>query len=558
MKLTKLVKIAESLNKKAKYKKPNYPSLINEENTKELEAAGAVNAGKKAIRMTARQLGTTEAAVRAARTKERKRQKEIADSALFSGDVKLKPKKQPRISRRETLPDEEELDKRLGYSKKGEGFAGYENDQDPETHVKIQAKDHARTGSAQQAQYDGTEGKAESKEKPLKVLTDGELEEVEKLKALALETKNVINPSKGQLREGHKPKEDEYEQGTSNVRNPFDGSRISDWEFRKETPNEFQAQSTRARHRSDKIPDREEVHRKQEEAGSIEPFFASGDYDKERDPIRIGHNRTDRDNLGSEEKTKPASNITEASNARRRHFISHDEASKLKAMVKLLKRDDWDKDERRGRKHEEFPVEPDSPDDIPDDAKRKIQTDMRSEVRGKKVPKDIKQEGVDLDEKIGEELGEVPRSRVQGEREGRRTVSDQGKHVGNKFIDDASRYYARRQAATDEKPSQDEIKDVADNAQTIGHALTYEKEEAEKWKSFIKAVNTVNKRRGRGRRSGLPKVIEKEGTNAANGTSPRGGNFLGTNDTEAFNVRHNGGRNTKRIGKKPEDLGNFP
>ena len=52
--------------------------------------------------------------------------------------------------------------------------------------------------------------------------------------------------------------------------------------------------------------------------------------------------------------------------------------------------------------------------------------------------------------------------------------------------------------------------------------------------------------------------ILKEGTNAANGTSPRGGNYLGTNDTEAFNVRHNGGRKTNRYGKKPEDLGNFP
>ena len=417
MKLTKLVKISESLTKRSreysKYKNPNYPSHISQENKKELEAAGAVNAGRKAIRMTARQLGTTEGAVRAAQYREiarKKRQKKIADSALFSDDVDLEPKKQKRISRRrEILPDEEELDKRLGYSKKGEGFAGYENDQDPETHVKIQAKDHARTGSAQQAQYDGTEGKSESKEKPLKVLTDGELEEVEK----------------------------------------------------------------------------------------------------------------------------------------------------LKAMVKLLKRDDWDKDEKREREHEEFPIGDDPNDDIPDDAKRKIQTDMRSEVRGKKVPKDIKQEGVDLDEKIGEELGEVPRSRVQGEREGKRTVSDQGKHVGNKFIDDASRYYARRQAATDEKPSHDEIKYVATNAQSIGHALTYEKEEAEKWKSFIKAVNTVNKRRGRGRRTS-PKVIEKEGTNAANGTSPRGGNYLGTNDTEAFNVRHNGGRKTNRYGKKPEDLGNFP
>tara|TARA_R110002020_G_scaffold429620_1_gene639252 strand:+ start:61 stop:1716 length:1656 start_codon:yes stop_codon:yes gene_type:complete len=42
------------------------------------------------------------------------------------------------------------------------------------------------------------------------------------------------------------------------------------------------------------------------------------------------------------------------------------------------------------------------------------------------------------------------------------------------------------------------------------------------------------------------------------GSSPRGGNFMGTNDTEAFNVRHNGGRKTNTHGKKAEDLGNFP
>ena len=80
---------------------------------------------------------------------------------------------------------------------KGEGFAGYEKDQDPETHVKIQSADHARTGSAQQAQYDGTEGKSESKEKPLKELTDGELEEVEKLKALTEELKEGTNAANG-------------------------------------------------------------------------------------------------------------------------------------------------------------------------------------------------------------------------------------------------------------------------------------------------------------------------------------------------------------------------
>lgn len=769
---------------------------------------------------------------------------------------------------------------------KGEGFAGYENDQDPETHVKIQAKDHARTGSAQQAQYDGTEGKSESKEKPLKVLTDGELEEVEKLKALALETKDALKPVEGQGKmkpqSGRKPdgreKPDYFEDqrpygfgklgrkepqtsrgqaddatqtrvGMYSARDPRDGSTArvqfppreagedttaGDKKLNQHKPVATgHGSSGNAFRNSEKIPldmyDHETITEIKEE-----------DYDKEgkysdhklRKVPRTGKPAKDlkHEPLGEAAENRlsdsarmeraafgiPQSDETYDQEEERRRGGKQPKtgkapkdikASKLgkirKKAMELLKRDDWDKEEKRERKHEEFPTddEPLSPnDDIPDDAKRKIQTDMRSEVRGKKVPKDIKQEGVDLDEKIGEELGEVPRSRVQGEREGRRTVSDQGKHVGNKFINDASRYFARRQAATDEKPSDDEIKDVADNAQTIGHALTYEKEEAEKWKSFIKAVNTVNKRRGRGRRT-LPKVIEKdaipskgyenpppeqlarpkrekygdkklerqfggdwhkqqlnakryrsqggdkypleqhprsgtkrkweklhpqsgekyegivdhkgqpvligdqkinrrgsfqgrnnrgrkrdpneqkdtgqagfaqaahrsptydrklehghvgennraatqlpdeetldkkiqvkerpktiplaelkrraeilgqkspqsnirttprggtsdkrrnqgdkwmehyannryklmtpeeldkltkaiqilkEGTNAANGTSPRGGNFLGTNDTEAFNVRHNGGRNTKRIGKKPEDLGNFP
>ena len=178
-------------------------------------------------------------------------------------------------------------------------------------------------------------------------------EGLEALKALTQERKDSLKPSRGQLREGNKPKEDEYKQGRSNARNPFDGSRISDWEFREEIPNEFQAQSTRARHRSDKIPDKKEVHRKQEETGSIEPFFASGDYDKERDPIRIGHNRTDRDNLGSGEKTKPASNITESPSARRRHWISHEEASKLKSLNSILKRLDLLKDRQSSFDEEE-------------------------------------------------------------------------------------------------------------------------------------------------------------------------------------------------------------
>ena len=50
----------------------------------------------------------------------------------------------------------------------------------------------------------------------------------------------------------------------------------------------------------------------------------------------------------------------------------------------------------------------------------------------------------------------------------------------------------------------------------------------------------------------------KEGTNAANGTSPRGGDYSGTTDDGKFNVRHNGGRKVNTHGKKVDDLSNFP
>ncbi len=91
--------------------------------------------------------------------------------------------------------------------KKKEGFT-YERDHDPENHVGRETKDHARTGSAQQAQYDGTEGKSQSKEKPLKELTGGELEEVEKLKSLTMELKDALRDEAvpEQLARPRKPK----------------------------------------------------------------------------------------------------------------------------------------------------------------------------------------------------------------------------------------------------------------------------------------------------------------------------------------------------------------
>ena len=56
----------------------------------------------------------------------------------------------------------------------------------------------------------------------------------------------------------------------------------------------------------------------------------------------------------------------------------------------------------------------------------------------------------------------------------------------------------------------------------------------------------------------LKAQLLKDGTNAANGTSPRGGDFSGTQDDGKFNVRYNGGRKVNTHGKKAEDLGNFP
>ena len=44
----------------------------------------------------------------------------------------------------------------------------------------VETTDHERTGSAQNEQYSGKEGKADSEEEPLEELTDGELSEVEK------------------------------------------------------------------------------------------------------------------------------------------------------------------------------------------------------------------------------------------------------------------------------------------------------------------------------------------------------------------------------------------
>lgn len=488
---------------------------------------------------------------------------------------------------------------------KGEGFAGYENDQDPETHVKIQAKDHARTGSAQQAQYDGTEGKSESKEKPLKVLTDGELEEVEKLKALALETKDALKPVEGQGKmkpqSGRKPdgreKPDYFESqrpygfgklgrkepqtsrgqaddatqtrvGIYSARDPRDGSTArvqfppreagedttaGDKKLNQHKPVATgHASSGNAFRKEEKIPldmyDHETITEIKEE-----------DYDKEgkysdhklRKVPRTGKPAKDlkHEPLGEAAENRlsdsarmeraafgiPQSDETYDQEEERRRGGKQPKtgkapkdikASKLgkirKKAMELLKRDDWDKSERRDDEAAGVrqPRDRDSPED--DEKKspyasreewenrgREMQHESRTTARDTSLPDRLRSHATGLDERIGQELGEVPRSRVIRNRNGKKIVSDQGKHVGSKFIDDAFDKFEEREARTGKKPTDDEVERVGRNANDRAVALTIREENAEKWKSFRKAVNTINKRRGRGRRIS-PKVIEKD------------------------------------------------
>ena len=291
--------------------------------------------------------------------------------------------------------------------KKKEGFT-YERDHDPENHVGRETKDHARTGSAQQAQYDGTEGKSQSKEKPLKQLTGGELEEVEKLKSLTMELKDALRDEAvpEQLARPRKPKR-------------FEGN------LSKE-PSDSQQQA-------------EDARRYSEDGGreGRKPFKST----KWRDynPRTGGEGgRTDRS--GQEGLLQPT---------------------------------------RRGEK---------------------VHTHEGKERGGKS-------------KKIGiHEVGDIITNPYN-----RRYVSSERQPTGRRRSEANERDRKAREAKRNEEA-----------------------------RLSIKALSK--------------KLTEelKEGTNAANGTSPRGGDFSGTTDDGKFNVRHNGGRKTNRYGRRAEDLGNFP
>jgi hypothetical protein len=410
---------------RSKFKDPDYPLRLDNDNRKELAAAGATHAGGKATRMTARQLDTSEAAIRGHKNRSRsKRKKEMNEKWRSSDDFKKDAdhkstniKERLSNTRAERLPSEGDLDKKLGYAKK-EGFT-YERDHDPKNHVGRETKDHARTGSAQQAQYNGTEGKSESKEEPLKELTDGELEEVEKL-----------GKAKKKAMELSKMRSDKWDKDEKDEFNKYTGA-------------------DRGYHGDDERGDEEE-----ETEQEVEP--------------------------------------------------QHEESDKKM----------W---EAQGRD---------------------MQDNTREIARDKRLTNEQRSHATELDEKVGQELGEVPRSKVQGtdSKTGKKLVSPHGKHMANRIIRD------EMENVLDDS----DAKDLKDRAVNAAHTLTITEDNANRWKSSLKALSK--------------KLIEelKEGTNAANGTSPRGGDFMGTNDTEAFNVRHNGGRKTNRHGKRAEDLGNFP
>ena len=506
---------------------------------------------------------------------------------------------------------------------KGEGFAGYENDQDPETHVKIQSQDHARTGSAQQAQYDGTEGKSQSKEKPLKVLTDGELEEVEKLKSLALETKDALRAVEGQGKmkpqSGRKPdtgreKPDYFESqqpygfgklgrkepqtsrgqaddatqstvsphGGYSAKDPRDGSTAivqfppreagEDTLAGEKKLNQHKpvatghASSGNSWRKEEEIPlsmyDHEPITEIKEEDYNKEgkythhklrkvPRTGKPSEDLKHEPLgdaaenrRSDTGRMERAGMGlsqtdetydQEEERRRGGKQPKTGKAPKDIKASKLGKIRKKAMeLTKMRSDKWDDDERdeyrkyregRKRKARRDPNDRKAakpPKDFDEDQRgdddhneymdsagnfdreawvkegKRMQTEHQEHAGDKNLPEKYRIHAQGLDERIGEELGEVPRSRVMGEKHGKKTTSDQGKHIGLKMVEDEVK----------ENPDVD-ADDLKDRAVTAAHALTYTDENAEKWKAFRKATDVIKRRRrGLPPRRRIPRVVK--------------------------------------------------
>ena len=161
--------------------------------------------------------------------------------------------------------------------------------------------------------------------------------------------KNSIKPSRGQLREGNKPKDYEYRQG-ADMATMF-GVNTNEFEFPQEPKNDFQSQSTGARHATRErnfIEEQKDKETKEKTPVSSPENPKNDKYT--RDDIKVGHSTIPRDDQRTAETTKPANRIG-MPDIRRRHQITNNLAEKLTSWEGWLEKMQGAGDARYGNQH---------------------------------------------------------------------------------------------------------------------------------------------------------------------------------------------------------------
>jgi hypothetical protein len=161
--------------------------------------------------------------------------------------------------------------------------------------------------------------------------------------------KNSIKPSRGQLREGNKPKDYEYRQG-ADMATMF-GVNTNEFEFPQEPKNDFQSQSTGARHATRErnfIEEQKDKETKEKTPVSSPENPKNDKYT--RDDIKVGHSTIPRDDQRTAETTKPANRIG-MPDIRRRHQITNNLAEKLTSWEGWLEKMQGAGDARFGNQH---------------------------------------------------------------------------------------------------------------------------------------------------------------------------------------------------------------
>ncbi len=161
--------------------------------------------------------------------------------------------------------------------------------------------------------------------------------------------KNSIKPSKGQLREGNKPKDYEYRQG-ADMATMF-GVNTNEFEFPQEPKNDFQSQSTSARHanRERNVLEQIEDRKVGDKSPTPSPKNPKND-EYTRDDIEVGHSTIPRYDAATAETTKPANRIG-MPDVRRRHHITNNLAEKLSSWEGWLEKMQGAGDARFGNQH---------------------------------------------------------------------------------------------------------------------------------------------------------------------------------------------------------------